>query len=50
MKELTKNQIYYRKHKDKYKKGGKYYKYVAKDTGITGKIKVHKGKFVISFS
>ena len=50
MVELTKNQVYYRKNKEHYKKGGKYYKYVPKDTGITGKMKIEKGKFIISFT
>ena len=50
MKELTKNRVYYRKHKDKYKKGGKYYTYKPKDTSISGDIKIERGVFIVSFS
>ena len=49
MPELTKNQLYYRKNKDKYKKGGKYYTYICK-SARPSEIKIERGTFVISFS
>jgi len=50
IKEPSKNQIYYRKNKEHYKKGGKYYTYKPKDTSLTGLIKTEKGVFVLNFS
>jgi len=49
MPKLSKNQQYYSKNKDKYKKGGKYYTYVCK-SARPSEIKIEKGTFVISFS
>lgn len=49
MPELTKNQIYYRKNKDKYKKGGKYYTYIPVSMRPS-EIKIERGTFVLSFS
>lgn len=38
---------YYRKNKDEWKKGGKYYYYKPKETG--GKLTISRGKFLLSF-
>ena len=41
---------YYQRNKEKYKKGGKYYKYIRKDERHPElKFKVEKGCFLISF-
>tara|TARA_Y100000401_G_C8152987_1_gene140512 strand:- start:249 stop:380 length:132 start_codon:yes stop_codon:yes gene_type:complete len=39
---------YYRKNKEEWKKGGKYYYY--KPKVITGKLTIARGKFVLSFN
>ena len=49
MEELNKNKVYYRKNKDKWKKGGKYYNYIPKDKRLVGEFKVQRGNFLISF-
>tara|TARA_R100000655_G_scaffold32115_1_gene63907 strand:- start:3147 stop:3299 length:153 start_codon:yes stop_codon:yes gene_type:complete len=49
MEELNKNKVYYRRNKDKWKRGGKYYNYVPKDKRQTEKFKVQRGSFLISF-
>ncbi len=50
MEELPKNKAYYRKNKDLWKKGGKYYKYQPKSTQTSDiKLVIKKGKFLISF-
>jgi hypothetical protein len=41
---------YYRKNKDKWKKGGKYYHYTPKaDKTNTIKFQIKRGKFLLSF-
>lgn len=47
IKELTYHQKYYRNNKDKYKKGGKYYKYKVKENNE--KFKVEHKKIIINF-
>ena len=44
---MTYNQKYYRKHKDLYKKGGKYYKYKGKENH--GGLTIKYGRFIINF-
>jgi len=47
---LPKKLSYYQRNKDKYKKGGKYYKYIPKDLQNRDlKFKVERGSFLISF-
>lgn len=48
-KELTYHQKYYRNHKDKYKKGGKYYKYNNKNHDNNLKFKVVHKKVIVDF-
>tara|TARA_R110000803_G_scaffold87313_2_gene153915 strand:+ start:401 stop:532 length:132 start_codon:yes stop_codon:yes gene_type:complete len=40
-------ETYYKKNKDKWKKGGKYYYYKPKES--TGKLTIKKGLFVVRF-
>tara|TARA_R110001632_G_scaffold124365_1_gene237212 strand:- start:758 stop:898 length:141 start_codon:yes stop_codon:yes gene_type:complete len=40
---------YYRKNKDKWKKGGKYYHYTPKDEKPTIKFQIKRGRFLLSF-
>lgn len=40
---------YYQKHKEKYKKGGKYYKYKTKGDDSKGLI-INRGKFIVYFN
>lgn len=45
-----KKRIYYINNKDKWRKGGKYYHYIAKDDRHNKtKLEVKRGKFIISF-
>ena len=47
---LPKKLSYYERNKHKYKKGGKYYKYIPKDQQNRDlKFKVERGSFLISF-
>jgi hypothetical protein len=50
MEEFAKSKSYYQKNKDKYKKGGKYYKYIPKHAQTKTEIKIKRGKFIISFN
>ena len=51
MEEVKKTLTYYQKNKSKYKKGGKYYKYVPKDCREPKiPIKINRGNFIISFN
>ena len=48
--EFPKSKSYYQKNKHKYKKGGKYYKYIPKHAQTKTEIKIKRGKFNISFN
>jgi hypothetical protein len=51
MEELRKlPKTYYQTNKDKYKKGGKYYKYIPKHQQTKTEIKIKQGKFIIYFN
>ena len=43
------HQKYYRKNIDKYKKGGKYYRYKNNPKYNTGGLTIKYGKFIINF-
>tara|TARA_R110002074_G_scaffold201433_5_gene369365 strand:- start:2344 stop:2496 length:153 start_codon:yes stop_codon:yes gene_type:complete len=49
MEELPKNKAYYRKNKELWKKGGKYYNYTPKSNSSDIKLVVKRGSFLISF-
>ena len=47
---FVKTKSYYQKNKDKYKKGGKYYKYIPKHQQTKTEITIKRGKFIIYFN